>query len=211
MTGDTIKLMTLHSAKGLEFNAVYLTGMEENVLPHSRSLQGEGDLEEERRLCYVGITRARKHLCLSLARHREAFGRSQRNAPSRFLQEVPTELTVVDDRAAAGQGFGGQDFAQWFTGSIAKPVTRQDDNDDPFNFDDAPPVEDGPADHLAAPRAPDINPSDPGHLTTGDRVRHGVFGIGRILEINGTGRVKVHFQGWGEKSLALEFAKLEKM
>jgi len=211
MTGDTIKLMTLHSAKGLEFNAVYLTGMEENVLPHSRSLQGEGDLEEERRLCYVGITRARKHLCLSLARHREAFGRSQRNAPSRFLQEVPTELTVVDDRAAAGQGFGGQDFAQWFTGSIAKPVTRQDDNDDPFNFDDAPPVEDGPADHLAAPCAPDINPSDPGHLTTGDRVRHGVFGIGRILEINGTGRVKVHFQGWGEKSLALEFAKLEKM
>ncbi|MBX3473009.1 MAG: UvrD-helicase domain-containing protein [Planctomycetes bacterium] len=210
VAGDTVKLMTLHSAKGLEFDGVFLTGMEENVLPHARSVQGDGDVEEERRLCYVGITRARKLLTLSLARHREAFGRSQRNSPSRFLAEIPTDLTMVDDRAAAHESMATQDFAAWFTGRSAKPVTRQDDNDDPFDFSDVPPVEDGPADHLAARPGP-VAPSDPRQLQAGDRVRHGVFGTGKVLEINGTGRVKVHFQGWGEKSLALEFAKLEKI
>lgn len=210
IAADSVKLMTLHSAKGLEFDAVFLTGLEENVLPHARSVQGEGDIEEERRLCYVGITRARKLLTLSLARHREAFGRSQRNSPSRFLQEIPTDLTVVDDRAAAST-YGAGDFAQWFTGRATTPVTRQDDNDNPFDFGDLPPVEDGPADHLAATRPEPVAPSDPRQLQTGDRVRHGVFGVGKVLEINPTGRVKVHFQGWGEKSLALEFAKLEKI
>ncbi|MBE7490959.1 MAG: UvrD-helicase domain-containing protein [Planctomycetes bacterium] len=210
LAADSVKLMTLHSAKGLEFDAVFLTGLEENVLPHARSVQGDGDVEEERRLCYVGITRARKLLTLSLARHREAFGRAQRNSPSRFLHEIPTELTAVDDRADTA-AWGGQDFARWFTGRAARPATRQDDNDDPFDFGDLPPVEDGPADHLAAATPPPVVPADPRQLQAGDRVRHGVFGIGRVLEVNSTGRVKVHFQGWGEKSLALEFARLEKM
>jgi DNA helicase-2/ATP-dependent DNA helicase PcrA len=211
MHSDTVKLMTLHSAKGLEFDAVFLTGLEENVLPHSRSLQGDGDLEEERRLCYVGITRARKHLTLSLARHREAFGRAQRNSPSRFLQEIPTELTQVQDLAGQGTTFGAEEFSAWFTGRAVKPATRTDDNDDPFDFSDLPPVEDGPADHLARVTSPPIEPSDPLSLHAGDRVRHGVFGVGKVLEINGAGRVRVHFHGWGEKSLALEFAKLEKL
>lgn len=211
VASDTVKLMTLHSAKGLEFESVFLTGLEENVLPHARSVQGEGDIEEERRLCYVGITRARRHLTLSLARHREAFGRSQRNSPSRFLHEIPTELTVIDDRAGANDAMLNQDFAGWFTGRGARPVTRQDDQDDPFDFSDVPPVEDGPANHLAGTAAAPVAPSDPRQLQAGDRVRHGVFGIGRVLEVNGSGRVKVHFQGWGEKSLAMEFARLEKM
>jgi DNA helicase-2/ATP-dependent DNA helicase PcrA len=211
MQADSVKLMTLHSAKGLEFDAVFLTGLEENVLPHSRSLQGDGDLEEERRLCYVGITRARRHLTLSLARHREAFGRAQRNSPSRFLQEIPTELTEVRELASQGEIFGAEEFSAWFTGRAARPATRTDDNDDPFDFSDLPPVEDGPADHLARISAPPVEPSDPGDLNAGDRVRHGVFGVGKVLEISGAGRVRVHFHGWGEKSLALEFAKLEKL
>jgi DNA helicase-2/ATP-dependent DNA helicase PcrA len=212
MQGDAIKLMTLHSAKGLEFPAVFLTGMEDGVLPHARTLQGDGDLEEERRLCYVGITRAQQHLTLSLARHRDAFGRSQRNAPSRFLSEIPPELTQVDDQAATASGYGSGDFASWFTGRSAKPVTRTDDNDDPFDFADAPPIEDGPADHLAAPREkPPVNPSNPSELIIGDRVKHAVFGVGRVMEMSTTGRIKVNFQGWGEKSLAMEFARLEKL
>ncbi|MCA8913628.1 MAG: hypothetical protein KDB82_18235, partial [Planctomycetes bacterium] len=177
-------------------------------------IQGDGDIEEERRLCYVGITRAQQHLTLSLARHREAFGRSQRNAPSRFLNEIPPELTQVDDQAATASGYGMGDFNDWFTGRArARPVTREDDDDDPFDFSDEPPIEDGPADHLAAdkPRPPVVEPADPGELKNGDRVRHAVFGVGKVLELNRSGRIKVHFQGWGEKSLALEFARLEKL
>lgn len=214
MQGEAVKLMTLHSAKGLEFPAVFLTGLEDNVLPHARSIQGDGDIEEERRLCYVGITRAQQHLTLSLARHREAFGRSQRNAPSRFLNEIPPELTQVDDQAATASGYGMGDFNAWFTGRAGvKPVSRENDDDDPFDFSDAPPIEDGPADHLAAdnPRPPISAPADPGDLKNGDRVRHAVFGVGKVLELGGSGRIKVHFQGWGEKSLALEFARLEKL
>lgn len=211
---DAIKLMTLHSAKGLEFPAVFLTGLEDGVLPHARSIQGDGDIEEERRLCYVGITRAQQHLTLSLARHREAFGRSQRNAPSRFLTEIPPDLTQLDDQAAVASGYGTQDFSQWFTGKAGvRNVQRTDDDDDPFDFSDAPEIEDGPADHTADdPRpAPSITPAAPGDLRSGDRVKHAVFGIGKVMEMNNSGRVKVHFQGWGEKSLALEFARLEKL
>jgi DNA helicase-2/ATP-dependent DNA helicase PcrA len=219
LQGEAVKLMTLHSAKGLEFPAVFLTGLEDGVLPHSRSISGDGDIEEERRLCYVGITRAERHLTLSLARHREAFGRSQRNAPSRFLAEIPPELTQVDEQSVMGSGYGMQDFNAWFTGRAAKPVTRTDDNDNPFDFgddlppDDLPPIEDGPADHLATQvdRTPIARPSDPGDLRSGDRVKHAVFGVGKVLELSTSGRVKVFFQGWGEKSLALEFARLEKL
>ncbi|MCC6466535.1 MAG: UvrD-helicase domain-containing protein [Planctomycetes bacterium] len=212
---ESVKLMTLHSAKGLEFPAVFLTGLEDGVLPHARSLQGDGDIEEERRLCYVGITRARRCLTLSLARSREAFGRSQRNSPSRFLNEIPPELTEVDDRASTASGYGTGDFAAWFTGRAAKPVTREDDNDNPFDFADDVPVEDGPADHLArgaaAKPAPMGEPADPGALRAGDRVRHAVFGVGRIVDVSAAGRVKINFTGWGEKSLAIEYARLEKL
>lgn len=216
MQGDAVKLMTLHSAKGLEFPAVFLSGLEDGVLPHARSIQGDGDIEEERRLCYVGITRAQQHLFISLARHREAFGRSQRNAPSRFLNEIPPELTQVDDQTRMGSGHGMQDFQSWFTGQTSggvRNVTRDDDDDDPFDFSDEPDVEDGPADHLAKKEErPPVNaPADPATLTTGDRVRHGVFGVGRVVELSGAGRVRVQFQGWGEKNLALEFARLEKL
>ncbi|MCA8914839.1 MAG: UvrD-helicase domain-containing protein [Planctomycetes bacterium] len=211
--GDAVKLMTLHSAKGLEFPAVFLTGLEDGVLPHARSIQGDGDLEEERRLAYVGITRAQQHLTLSLARHREAFGRSQRNPPSRFLTEIPPELTVVDDQAATASGYGTEDFSAWFTGRAVKPVTREDDEDDPFDFSNEPEIEDGPADHLAvkSTRPPVFDPAEPGELKNGDRVRHAVFGVGKVLDMSNSGRIKVHFQGWGEKSLALEYARLEKL
>ena len=210
---EAVKLMTLHSAKGLEFPAVFLTGMEDGVLPHARSIQGEGDLEEERRLCYVGMTRAKLWLTLSLARHREQFGSSHRNPPSRFLAEIPSELCEVSDQSAGQSlGYGDAAFAQWFTGRPGNNATvRKDDNDDPFDFGEAP-VEDGPANHLAAGRREtSVSPSEPSELHEGDNVRHGVFGVGRILNLTKTGRVRVHFQGWGEKNLAIEYAKLEKI
>ncbi|MET0851041.1 MAG: 3'-5' exonuclease, partial [Candidatus Rokuibacteriota bacterium] len=95
-----VTLMTLHSAKGLEFPVVFLTGLEEGVFPHSRSLNDPEELEEERRLCYVGITRAKSHLFLSYALHRRIQGYAQ-GEPSRFLLEIPeTELTLVNPRSA---------------------------------------------------------------------------------------------------------------
>ena len=89
---DGVSLMTLHSAKGLEFNSVFLVGLEEGVFPHMRSMESESELEEERRLCYVGITRAKKNLYLLNTRHRTLFGKTNSNIPSRFIGEIETDL-----------------------------------------------------------------------------------------------------------------------
>ena len=88
--------MTLHSSKGLEFEVVFLVGFEEGIIPHSRSMIDESDIEEERRLCYVGITRAKDLLHISYATRRLFFGKSSLNEPSRFLSDIPSELTEFD-------------------------------------------------------------------------------------------------------------------
>ena len=100
---DCVQLMSLHSAKGLEFDLVFLTGMEEGLFPHQRSIDEPGRLEEERRLCYVGMTRAMKHLYLSHAEVRRLYGRENYTSPSRFLDEIPTEMlrTIRATRQAA--------------------------------------------------------------------------------------------------------------
>ena len=94
-----VTLMTLHMAKGLEFGVVFMTGMEEGVYPHARALADEEELEEERRLCYVGITRAKHRLYCTAALERRLYGGESFNLPSRFLEEIPPELTVRADDA----------------------------------------------------------------------------------------------------------------
>jgi len=89
---DCVQLMTLHSAKGLEFPTVFIAGMEQGLFPHQRSAEEPGRMEEERRLCYVGITRARQKLYLTMAEYRRLYGREQYNPPSRFVSELPKEL-----------------------------------------------------------------------------------------------------------------------
>ena len=91
-----VQLMTLHAAKGLEFSAVFLAGCEDGILPHSRTLFNPADLEEERRLCYVGITRAKDQIFLTYALQRTQFGSIQINPPSRFLSEIPEHLMEVE-------------------------------------------------------------------------------------------------------------------
>jgi DNA helicase-2/ATP-dependent DNA helicase PcrA len=108
-----VTLMTLHMAKGLEFGTVFLTGMEEGVFPHARALADEEELEEERRLCYVGITRAKHRLYCTAALERRLYGGESFNLPSRFLEEIPPELTVRADGADVSPGEGGS------------PVTRE--------------------------------------------------------------------------------------
>lgn len=138
---DAVVLMTMHSAKGLEFPTVFIIGMEEGVFPHSRAFQDNDELEEERRLAYVGITRAEKQLFLSCARMRTLFGRTNANAPSRFLEEIPEELkedTVREsDRfrrggtesggAYGGRGFGGSGGGRGTSAAAPlRPGTRRE-------------------------------------------------------------------------------------
>jgi DNA helicase-2/ATP-dependent DNA helicase PcrA len=106
-----VTLMTLHNAKGLEYDTVFIVGCEDGAFPHMRALE-EGGEEEERRLCYVGITRARRRLYMTWARQRRLFGRSERSAPSRFLDELPAELTERHGAAPAGGGMAWQQSAQ---------------------------------------------------------------------------------------------------
>ncbi len=98
-------MMTLHSAKGLEFPTVVLAGLEEGLFPHSRSRDDEAELEEERRLCYVGITRARKQLVLTSAARRRVFGEYQNTEPSRFIDEIPADLIEQDFPVSAHRAF----------------------------------------------------------------------------------------------------------
>lgn len=125
---DVVVMMTLHSAKGLEFDYVFLVGMEEGIFPSELSRYSDEDLEEERRLCYVGITRARKELCLSSSQSRMIFGRTQRNMPSRFLEEIDAQYLEEEEsprlsrasfqnRRFGAEGWGGSPYGGGYGGS----------------------------------------------------------------------------------------------
>jgi DNA helicase-2/ATP-dependent DNA helicase PcrA len=212
--------MTLHSAKGLEFPVVYLVGLEEGVFPHSRSLFDESEMEEERRLAYVGITRAEERLFLTCARMRTLFGRTNVNAPSRFLQEIPAELldgSPVADRGYGGGGGGG--FAQ-------RDAARS-----PFGgtgFPSGGAARAGMAQRTAATAgSPFARPAAqagsklPGHgaaagldWKVGDKVKHGKWGTGTVVKVKGTGddmELDIAFPSpTGIKKLLAKFAPIER-
>jgi DNA helicase-2/ATP-dependent DNA helicase PcrA len=116
-----VTLMTLHNAKGLEYPIVFVIGCEDGVFPHSRALE-EGEVEEERRLCYVGITRAQRTLYLTHARARAVFGARSYAIPSRFLAEIPAELTDRAEQRPRGVAAFRQRLAAWGSGETAEPV-----------------------------------------------------------------------------------------
>jgi DNA helicase-2/ATP-dependent DNA helicase PcrA len=158
-TGDAVTLMTLHAAKGLEFPAVFMAGLEESILPHSRALYDQNEMEEERRLCYVGMTRAKQELYMTYATSRMLYGGVQHNPPSRFLSEIDGEFQ------AAGGFEPAFTFQPTFTGSTG--------------------LSDGGKSLAADPTevryVPDLN--------EGDGVRHQVFGLGTVMEIAGDNAV----------------------
>lgn len=179
---DVVTLMTLHTAKGLEFPVVFLTGLEEGTLPHALSLEDARALEEERRLCYVGITRAREQLYLSHAYSRRTFGTTRRMTPSRFLNEVPAELVER-------------------VGGFASPLFDEPHRETP------PPISAYPSTSPSAPsgsaRADSFRP--------GDRVRHRTFGLGSVVHVQGSGpamKITVDFHLAGTKTLVQRIAKL---
>jgi DNA helicase-2/ATP-dependent DNA helicase PcrA len=179
-----VLLMTLHAAKGLEFESVFVVGLEEGLLPHSRSLTAPEGLEEERRLCYVGMTRARDALHLSWARSRQVFGQRRLSEKSRFLEELPEELLEKS---------GGQQALQpWRAERPAWARERPP----------APTSGDAPARPLG----------EAGAIRAGARVRHPLFGVGTVLRREGDGddfKVTVSFPGVGAKKLVARYAGLE--
>jgi DNA helicase-2/ATP-dependent DNA helicase PcrA len=177
-----LQLMTVHAAKGLEFHTVFVTGLEEGLFPHDNSQHEDAGVEEERRLMYVAITRAKRRLYFTLAQSRMLHGQVRYNMASRFLDEVPAGLV------------------QWFS-----PRRRA------FDIDPAEWGSSTVAQSPLAPRA-STNVGEAPVWRIGQSVRHVKFGVGVIIDAEGRGsdqRVQVNFREVGVKWLALEYAKLE--
>ncbi|WP_027341723.1 DNA helicase PcrA [Hamadaea tsunoensis] len=199
-----VTLMTLHTAKGLEFPVVFLTGLEDGVFPHMRSLSEPRELEEERRLAYVGITRARRRLFLSRAATRSAWGQPQYNPPSRFLEELPPETTAWERTESSmtswGGGIGSAERVRERNSSFVGGTARAAQIASRIGIDPS---------KLAT--ASDLTkvPS----LEAGDRVLHQRYGMGRVVVVEGQGaraQVQVDF---GDQTvwLVLRHASLEKL
>jgi DNA helicase-2/ATP-dependent DNA helicase PcrA len=192
-----VLMMTLHSAKGLEFPVVILSGLEEGLFPHSRSREDDAELEEERRLCYVGITRARQKLFLTSAARRRVFGEYQNTEPSRFLEEIPSDLVeeeVSTYQAPYGGTRGGWEFRANPYGKRYQPAPRAAEVPKPVTF---------------APE--DEDQSGRGGLRPGAKVRHTQFGTGTVIsveELEDDLKVVVRFSV-GQKTLRAKFAKLQ--
>jgi DNA helicase II / ATP-dependent DNA helicase PcrA len=197
-----VTLMTLHTAKGLEFPVVFLTGLEDGVFPHLRSLGDNRELEEERRLAYVGITRARHRLYLSRAVTRGAWGQPQYNPASRFLQELPEELTrwertegAYTSWSGSGGGVGGR---AGFTGTTPKAARLAERLGIPSAGLTT-------AAELAEARVPALQP--------GDRVNHQRWGLGRVIAVEGRGTRAQAQIDFGDQTMwiVLRHAPIEKV
>lgn len=204
-----IVLMTLHSAKGLEYPVVFLVGCEEGIFPHNRALLDPSELEEERRIAYVGLTRARERLLVSHAWQRMLYGQSQYNPPSRFLAEIPAELFDRQGNVDSGVDHGrtfGRSTGDW-DGDVPSYKRR---NEEPAGRTFGA----RRTEHAVRAPATPRNTEQLEGLKVGDDVEHAVFGEGVILEIKGTGEkaeVTVRFRERGTKHLALAWAPLKKL
>ena len=211
---NRVVLMTLHSAKGLEFPAVFLVGMEEGVFPHSRALTEPVELEEERRLAYVGITRAQQRLFLAHAWSRQLFGSTNYNPPSRFLDEIPTELMEQVGAVSGRSSYGRQSYRTRDEWSNPPPYRRVDrENNGEADRHRERVVE---AALVAGQRAKQPSPSNSQliGLRLGDDVEHPAFGEGVIIDIRGQddkAEATIRFRDAGTKHLSLAWAPLKKL
>ncbi len=203
-SGGTISIMTLHTAKGLEYDAVFLTGIEEDLLPHRMSSNEPGGLAEERRLFYVGITRARKRLYLSLAASRASFGDVNVAMPSRYLQEIPADL--IEWRQSGG-------FPNRGSGRPSALGSRRGTGVGFGAGDSLPPAPRVKTEWTSAVTG---TVRDNGDLTlaVGDRIRHTDFGDGSVTAVTGEGTkrvAEVQFDVAGRKRLLIKIAPIEKL
>jgi len=223
-----VVLMTLHAAKGLEYPVVFLMGMEDGVFPHLRSIGEPDQLEEERRLAYVGLTRARERLYVTHAWCRTLYGGTQYNPPSRFLDEIPAALVEEVKGSRRGSrrasnyggsgGYGSSGQTGYNRGYGQSSPTRQTgvssfdpDEDDRHRAHEH---RERVVEAALKPQPPSRSGADQIGLQTGDDVRHAKFGDGVILSMRGQGdktEAVVRFPGVGEKTLLLSWAPLEKI
>ncbi len=180
-----VTLLTLHAAKGLEFPAVAIIGLEEGMLPHSRALQSEREMEEERRLCFVGITRAMQHLHMTTAKYRTIRGMPERTIPSRFVSEIAPQHCLFSDQSQVdsglqGTGWDGEERAE-------RHVVEEDESGNAIGSG--------------------------GKFPAGCLVRHPQFGVGRIRHVAGgmNARATIEFKTVGTKTLVLEYARLQRL
>jgi DNA helicase-2/ATP-dependent DNA helicase PcrA len=215
---DRVSLMTLHAAKGLEFDAIFLTGMEEGIFPSARSLDDADAIEEERRLCYVGLTRARKRVFLTLARARMLYGTYRENQPSRFLHEIPPELIeglkqlirIVPARPTAQDAWAAQRTARREDRGDGTYVDREDNwsgSEERFSYSRPPPLR-PPRDAAASPGVALGKGTTP---ASGARVRHRQFGEGKVISAQGAGpaaKLTVNFPGIGPKVVVARYVEV---
>ena len=225
---DKVTLMTIHSAKGLEFLTVFVVGLEENIFPSPMCTNSMRELEEERRLLYVAITRAEKHCILTCAQNRFRYGRMEYDTPSRFIRDIDPELLDVQSEKGGGVSpsprrdsygsYGGSRSPEWMQNP--RPVATQF-KADPKPRMVAPRQPEKPVDpfgqnfkrvyNAVAPRKMASEPSA-GDLREGCTIEHQRFGIGKVLKIEGTGentKATVEFRNAGTKQLLLKFAKFK--
>jgi len=217
-SNDKVTLMTIHAAKGLEFPTVFVVGLEENIFPSPMCINSMRELEEERRLLYVAITRAEKHCILTCAQNRWRYGRMEYDTPSRFIRDIDPELLDVKSESGMTQMVNGSRKSEWMQNP--RPVATQ------FKADQKP--------RVVAPRQPEkpVDPFGPnfkrvyqavapramasdanvGDLHEGSRIEHQRFGLGRVIKLEGTGenrKATVEFTNTGTKQLLLKFAKFK--
>ncbi|MBI5814160.1 MAG: UvrD-helicase domain-containing protein [Nitrospinae bacterium] len=199
--GGAVKLMTVHVSKGLEFPVVFVTGLEEGIFPHARSKDNPSQMEEERRLMYVAMTRAMEALHITHARERRIFGVPQANRPSRFLRDIPAECVEME----AAQELSlftprAEDRDKWPKAPVK--ITRPT----------PAPVFSAEKERGIPPAArPASSPKTEGVFAAGDKVRHPMFQVGVIRSVEGrgeNGKVTVYFPRFGEKKLILKHARL---
>ena len=214
---DKVTLMTIHSAKGLEFPTVFVVGLEENIFPSPMCTNSMRELEEERRLLYVAITRAEKHCILTCAQNRWRYGRMEYDTPSRFIRDIDPELIQVQSDGALDKSFE-RNRSEWMQN--LRPVATQF-KADPKPRAVGPRQAEKPVDpfgpnfkrlyQAVAPRPMATDPS-PSDLHEGAKIEHQRFGIGTVTRIEGSGentKATVEFKNAGTKQLLLKFAKFK--
>jgi DNA helicase-2/ATP-dependent DNA helicase PcrA len=213
-----VSLMTLHAAKGLEFDLVILPGVEESIIPTTRSLMSNNALEEERRLFYVGITRAREHLMISYAKHRYSYGQMVDQLPSRFLREIPSNLLPLEDCSYWNTTQSNQFFSDWLgvqgkTTDIYIPTTRSNPS---IHFEDETLRTSGRKNTALNPARPECPARGVSKGATNSSwkknqpVKHAKYGIGTIQDIeektNGDIHLSIQFK-IGLKKIVAQFVQ----
>lgn len=215
-----VTLMTIHSAKGLEFPIVYVVGMEENIFPSPMCTESKRQLEEERRLLYVAITRAEKHCTLTYARSRYRYGKMEFDAPSRFLKDIDRSLISLqgsESSAASSLPYNGMLRSGYGSSyGVSRPAPQKSVHSVTSTYEKSSPVIPSNFRRVGAVTSrTSVRPSSSDSaLQVGDSVQHERFGVGVILSMEGSGdnaKASVEFQNAGTKNLLLKFAKLRKL